>query len=124
MTTMRSLAIIALLIGGTAPALSQDAPPRDDYPPPAAGASGTPATYGPALLRPWLPSRPRPWRRTSSRTKAPAPTVKATVMSDSEMDKVTAGSVYNEAAGRSSIPCLPCQRSRSNRVLLNLSRQS
>jgi hypothetical protein len=46
MTTMRSLAIITLLIGGTSTALSQNAPPRDGYPPPAAGASGTPATYG------------------------------------------------------------------------------
>ena len=44
---MRSLTIIALLIGGTSPALAQNAPPRDGYPPPAAGASGTPATYGP-----------------------------------------------------------------------------
>lgn len=44
---MRSLTIIALLIGGTSSALAQNAPPRDGYPPPAAGASGTPATYGP-----------------------------------------------------------------------------
>jgi hypothetical protein len=44
---MKSLAIIALLIAGTSPALAQNAPPRDGYPPPAAGASGTPATYGP-----------------------------------------------------------------------------
>jgi hypothetical protein len=47
MTTMRSLAIIALLIGGTSPALAQNAPPTDGYPPPAAGAAGNPATYGP-----------------------------------------------------------------------------
>ena len=47
MTTMRSLAIIALLIGGTSPALAQNAPPTDGYPPPAAGTSGNPATYGP-----------------------------------------------------------------------------
>jgi hypothetical protein len=43
---MKSLAI-ALLIAGTSPALAQNAPPRDGYPPPPAGASGTPATYGP-----------------------------------------------------------------------------
>jgi HdeA/HdeB family len=43
---MKSLAIIALIIAGTSPALAQNAPPRDGYPPPAAGASGTPATYG------------------------------------------------------------------------------
>ena len=47
MTTMGSLAIIALLIGGTSPALAQNAPPTNGYPPPAAGASGNPATYGP-----------------------------------------------------------------------------
>jgi hypothetical protein len=47
MTTMRRLAIIALLVAATSPALAQNAPPRDGYPPPAAGASGTPATYGP-----------------------------------------------------------------------------
>ena len=47
MTTMRSLAIIALLIDGTSPALAQNAPPTDGYPPPAAGAAGNPATYGP-----------------------------------------------------------------------------
>ena len=47
MTTMRSLAIIALLIGGTSPALAQNAPPTNGYPPPAAGAAGNPATYGP-----------------------------------------------------------------------------
>jgi hypothetical protein len=47
MTTMRSLAIMALVTGGTLPALSQNAPPSNGYPPPAAGASGTPATYGP-----------------------------------------------------------------------------
>ena len=47
MTTMRSLAIILLLIGDTSPALAQNAPPTDGYPPPAAGAAGNPATYGP-----------------------------------------------------------------------------
>jgi hypothetical protein len=47
MTTMRSLAIIALLIGGTSAALAQNAPPTDGYPPPPAGAGGNPATYGP-----------------------------------------------------------------------------
>jgi hypothetical protein len=47
MTSMKSLAIIALLIGGTSPVLSQNAPPTDGYPPPAAGAAGNPATYGP-----------------------------------------------------------------------------
>jgi hypothetical protein len=47
MTTMRNLVIIALLIGGTSPALAQNAPPTDGYPPPAAGAAGSPATYGP-----------------------------------------------------------------------------
>ena len=44
---MRSLALTALLIAGSSAALAQNAPPRDGYPPPAAGASGTPATYGP-----------------------------------------------------------------------------
>jgi len=44
---MRSLAIIALIIGGTLPVLAQNAPPTNGYPPPPAGASGTPATYGP-----------------------------------------------------------------------------
>jgi hypothetical protein len=48
MTAMRSFAIIALLIGGTSAVLAQNAPPRDGYPPPAAGASGTPATYEPS----------------------------------------------------------------------------
>ncbi len=44
---MRTLAIVALLLGGTSPALSQNAPPSNGYPPPPAGASGTPATYAP-----------------------------------------------------------------------------
>jgi len=47
MTTMRFLAIIALLIGGSLPALAQNAPPTDSYPRPAAGAAGNPVTYGP-----------------------------------------------------------------------------
>jgi hypothetical protein len=47
MATMRSLAIIALLIGGTSPALAQNPAPTDGYPPPAAGAAGNPATYRP-----------------------------------------------------------------------------
>ena len=47
MTTMRSLAIIALPIGGASRALAQNAPPTDGYPPPPPGTSGTPATYGP-----------------------------------------------------------------------------
>ena len=41
MTTMRSLAIIALLIGDTSPALAQNAPPTDGYLPPLA-RRGTP----------------------------------------------------------------------------------
>jgi hypothetical protein len=49
MITMRSLAIIALLFAGTSCALAH-APPTIGYPPPAAGASGTPATYGPPAL--------------------------------------------------------------------------
>jgi hypothetical protein len=44
---MRSLALVALLIAASSAALAQNAPPRDGYPPPSAGASGTPVTYGP-----------------------------------------------------------------------------
>jgi hypothetical protein len=46
-STMRSLAVVALLIGGTSHALAQNLPPTNGYPPPAPGTSGTPATYGP-----------------------------------------------------------------------------
>jgi len=44
---MRSLAVIALLLGGTSSALAQNPPPTNGYPPPPPGTSGTPATYGP-----------------------------------------------------------------------------
>jgi hypothetical protein len=59
MTPMRSLAIIALLFAGTAPALAQNAPPTDGYPPPAAGAAGNPAAYGPPGLG-TIPGSPGP----------------------------------------------------------------
>ena len=43
MTTMKGLAIIALLVGGTSLALAQG-PPTGGYPPVSGGAAGNPAT--------------------------------------------------------------------------------
>src|SRR5262249_19574433 len=74
MTTMRGLAIIALLLAGSSPALTQNAPPADGYPPPAAGASGNPATYGPPGLGiipgapgpPYHSTAPRPYLQSAA----------------------------------------------------------
>jgi hypothetical protein len=74
MTAMRSLAIIALLVAGTSPALAQNAPPTNGYPPPAAGAAGSPATYGPPGLGiipgapgpPFHLSAPRPYLQSTA----------------------------------------------------------
>jgi hypothetical protein len=49
MTTVKSLAIIALLVGGTSLAIAQNGPPTGGYPPIAGGAAGNPATAGPNL---------------------------------------------------------------------------
>jgi hypothetical protein len=43
MTTMRSLAIIALLVGGTSLAMAQNGPATGGEPPVAGGAAGNPA---------------------------------------------------------------------------------
>jgi hypothetical protein len=74
MTTMRTLAIIALLVAATSLALAQNAPPTNGYPPPAAGASGNPATYGPPGLGiilgapgpPFHSTAPRPYIRSAA----------------------------------------------------------
>src|SRR5690348_12939330 len=59
MAAMRCLAIVALFVAGTAPALAQNAPPTDGYPPPAAGAAGNAASYGPPGLG-IIPEAPGP----------------------------------------------------------------
>jgi hypothetical protein len=46
MTTMKSLAIIALLVGGTSLALAQYGPATGGEPPVAGGAGGNPAATG------------------------------------------------------------------------------
>jgi hypothetical protein len=47
MTTVKSLAIIALLVGGTSLALAQNGPSTGGQPPVAGGAAGNAATPGP-----------------------------------------------------------------------------
>ena len=48
MTTVKSLAILALLVSGTSLAIAQG-PPTGGYPPVAGGAAGNPAVPGPNL---------------------------------------------------------------------------
>jgi hypothetical protein len=48
MTTVKSLAIVALLVGGTSLAIAQNGPPTGGYPP-AGSAAGNPAAPGPNL---------------------------------------------------------------------------
>jgi hypothetical protein len=48
MTTVKGLAIVALLVGGTSLAIAQG-PPTGGYPPVAGGAAGNPAVPGPNL---------------------------------------------------------------------------
>jgi len=47
MTTVKGLAIIALLVGGTSLAIAQSGPPTGGLPPVAGGAGGNPAAPGP-----------------------------------------------------------------------------
>jgi hypothetical protein len=47
MTTVKSLAVIALLAGGTSLAIAQSGPPTGGQPPVAGGAAGNPANPGP-----------------------------------------------------------------------------
>jgi hypothetical protein len=47
MTTVKSLAIVALLVGGTSLSMAQNGPPTGGYPPIGGGAGGNPATSGP-----------------------------------------------------------------------------
>jgi hypothetical protein len=47
MTTMKGVAIIALLVGGTTLAMAQSGPPTGGQPPVAGGAAGNPANPGP-----------------------------------------------------------------------------
>jgi hypothetical protein len=47
MTTVKRLAIVALLVGGTSLSMAQNGPPTGAYPPIAGGAGGNPATSGP-----------------------------------------------------------------------------
>jgi hypothetical protein len=49
MTTVKSLAIVALLVGGTSLAMAQSGPPTGGQPPVAGGAAGNPAAPGPNL---------------------------------------------------------------------------
>ena len=49
MTTIKSLAIIALLVGGTSLAMAQSGPATGGEPPVAGGAAGNPAVPGPNL---------------------------------------------------------------------------
>jgi len=47
MITVKGLAIVALLVGGTSLALAQNGPPTGGQPPIAGGAGGSPANSGP-----------------------------------------------------------------------------
>ena len=49
MTTVKGLAIVALLVGGTSLAIAQSGPPTGGLPPVAGGAAGNPAVPGPNL---------------------------------------------------------------------------
>ena len=51
MTTVKSLAIVALLVGGTSLAIAQG-PPTDGYPPVARGAGGSQVAPGPNVRVP------------------------------------------------------------------------
>jgi hypothetical protein len=51
MTTVKSLAIIALLIGGASLAVAQNGPATGGQPPIAGGAAGNSATPGPSLQK-------------------------------------------------------------------------
>jgi hypothetical protein len=56
MTTVKSLAIVALLFGGTSLAIAQG-PPTGGYPPVAGGAAGNPAVPGPTISGTATPQR-------------------------------------------------------------------
>jgi hypothetical protein len=49
MTTVKSLAILVLLVGGTSLAMAQSGPATGGEPPVAGGAAGNPAVPGPNL---------------------------------------------------------------------------
>lgn len=49
MTSVKGLAIVALLVGGTSLAIAQSGPPTGGQPPVAGGAAGNPAVPGPNL---------------------------------------------------------------------------
>jgi hypothetical protein len=49
MSTVKTLAVVALLVGGTSLAIAQNGPPTGGYPPVAGGAAGNPAAPGPNL---------------------------------------------------------------------------
>jgi hypothetical protein len=49
MTTVKGLAIVALLVGGTSLAMAQSGPATGGEPPVAGGAAGNPAVPGPNL---------------------------------------------------------------------------
>jgi hypothetical protein len=49
MTTVKGLAIVALLVGGTSLAIAQNGPATGGQPPVAGGAAGNPAAPGPNL---------------------------------------------------------------------------
>ena len=57
MTTVKSLAIVALLVGGTSLAIAQG-PPTGGHPPVARGAGGKQVAPGPNLRVPNTPSHP------------------------------------------------------------------
>jgi hypothetical protein len=57
MTTVKSLAIIALLFGGTSLAMAQNGPAIGGEPPVGGGAGGNPAVTGTHVLPPHHPLR-------------------------------------------------------------------
>src|SRR6516164_8441830 len=59
MTTVKSLAIIALLVGGTSLAMAQNGPATGGLPPVAGGAGGNPAAAGPPGPALSLTTQPR-----------------------------------------------------------------
>ena len=73
MTTVKSLAIIVLLVGGTSLAMAQNGPATGGLPPVAGGAGGNPAAAGP----PGPGIIPHDAAASNSNLRSPAPTTRA-----------------------------------------------
>lgn len=73
MTSIKGLAIIALLVGGTSLAIAQSGPPTGGQPPVAGGAAGNPAAPGPPGPG-VIPHDARPGLQAAAPATAPATT--------------------------------------------------